>query len=350
MKLQSFLYKNKISLVGLILLFLGVFILKYGSLDIYIRPFTQVFLMGSSEGKDVLFFFLMGSMLLLSPLFGSEGFLRRKLSYFNYFKDWKGNDFLKIVIIIVIFTYIIGIILEIWLRMQFGVSMLTSFVSLIPSPTSSSILHSHVFKAVVGPCVSSMVMIPTGVHTGTSLLDYVPPIGFLIVLVFPLVYILGLFSIGERRDYHKVIVIFAISTTLIGLIDGGLFSTPAMVGLSGILGMYSLKMPFSPRNLITPTAIIASLIIIRVIFGVFGSNSEYYEVTVIGAPENIDLNGYEVLSLEKKGEKTIIHISPKYNEMILLNDLSRSLEGKSRGFFISWNFFSYFGPPKTGIS
>jgi hypothetical protein len=165
--------------------------------------------------------------------------------------------------------------------------------------------------------------------------------------VFPLVYLLGLFSIGERRDYHKVIVIFAISTSLIGLIDGGLFSTPAMVGLSGILGMYSLKMPFSPRNLITPTLIIASLIIIRVIFGLFGSNTDYYEVTVIGAPENIDLSSYDVLSVEKNGDKTIVRISPKYNEMVLLNDLSRSLEGKCSGFFISWNFFSYFGNSKT---
>lgn len=333
--------------MGVILLFLGVFILKYDALDAYIRPFTQIFLMGSSKGKDVLFFLLMGSMLVLSPLFGREGILRQKLSYFNYFKEWKGNDFLRVAIILVLFTYSLGIVLEIWLRMQFGVSLFTTFVSLIPSPTSSSILHSHIFKAVIGPYVSSMVMVPTNIHTGTSLLQYVPPIGFLIVLVFPLVYLLGLFSIGERRDYHKVIVIFAISTTLIGLIDGGLFSTPAMVGLSGILGMYSLKMPFSPRNLITPTLIIASLIIIRVIFGLFGSNTDYYEVTVIGAPENIDLSSYDVLSVEKNGDKTIVRISPKYNEMVLLNDLSMSLEGKCRGFFISWNFFSYFGNSKT---
>jgi hypothetical protein len=54
------------------------------------------------------------------------------------------------------------------------------------------------------------------------------------------------------------------------------------------------------------------------------------------------LSDYDVLSVQKQGEKTIIHIAPKYNEMILLNDLARNLEGKCQGFFISWNFFSYF--------
>ena len=83
-----------------------------------------------------------------------------------------------------------------------------------------------------------------------------------------------------------------------------------MVGLSGILGMYSLKMPFSPKNLITPTTIIALLIILRVILGVFGSNTDYYEVTVIGAGENLNLSDYDVLSVQNQGEKTIIHISP----------------------------------------
>lgn len=342
MKIQSYLYKYKISVIGLLLLLLGVYIFRYDNLDIYIRPLTQIFLMGSSEGKDVLFFLLMGSMLFISPLFTSKGYLRHKLSYFNYFKEWKANDFLKVSIIIVLLTYALGIIMEIWLRAQFGVSIFTAFVSLNPDPTSSSILHSHIFKAVLGPYLSSIVTVPTGVHTGTSLLQYVPSIGLLILIIFPLIYLLGLFSIGERRDYHQVIVIFAISNTLIGLIDGGLLSTPAMVGLSGILGMYSLKMPFSPKNLITPTVIIALLIILRVILGVFGSNTDYYEVTVIGAGENLNLSDYDVLSVQTQDNKTIIHISPKYNEMILLNDLARTLEGKCQGFFISWNFFSYF--------
>ena len=47
---------------------------------------------------------------------------------------------------------------------------------------------------------------------------------------------MGLLSTGDRRDFHVAIVIFATATTIIGIIDGGLFSTPALVGLSGILG------------------------------------------------------------------------------------------------------------------
>jgi hypothetical protein len=347
LKILSYIYKNKITIIGALLLCLGFFILKYDSLDIYIRPFTQIFLMGSSKGKDVLFFVLMGSMMFLSPLFISDGYIRNKLNYFKDFEDWRGNDFLKRAIILVILTYILGIILEIWVRAYFNVSIFTTFVSLVPNPTSSSILHSHIFKSVLGPFISSIVTVPSGVHVGTSLLNYVPSLGLLIIIIFPLVYIMGLFSIGERREYHRAIIIFSISTTLIGLIDGGLLSTPALVGLSGIIGMYSLKMPFSFKNLINPSLVIAFLIIFRVVLGILGSNTDYYEITVIGSSENIDLNDYSVISIEKQDGKIIFHISNQYNEMVLLNDLSKYLEGKSDGFFISGNFFSYFSSSNT---
>nr|WP_282730677.1 hypothetical protein [Methanobacterium alcaliphilum] len=328
--------------LGIILIILSVLLFLSDFLDPFITYFTHIFLMGSSEGKDVLFFTLMGTMLILSPLFIEKGYLKHKLDKVSYFKQLNQNDFLKIAIILVVFTYIMGLVMEIMVRQQLDVSIFTTFISLIPSPTSTSLTHSHIFKASISPIIKNFIIVPSQIHTGTSLLQYVPPLGPIALITLPLVYIIGLFSLGHRRDFHKVILIFALATTMIGMIDGGLFSTPAMVGLSGLLGIQALKIPFSPRNLITPTVIIGLLIILRVFLSLMGSNTEYYEVTIIGSTEPINLDGYDVVSYQKEGDRIILHLAPHYNEMVLLNELTKSLEGKARGFFISWNFFSFF--------
>ena len=61
--------RNNIILAGFIfILFAGVLFIT----DIFnpiIRPITRVFLMGSSKGKDILFFGLFGVFLILSQTF-----------------------------------------------------------------------------------------------------------------------------------------------------------------------------------------------------------------------------------------------------------------------------------------
>lgn len=299
--------------------------------------------MGSSKGKDIMFFCLMGSMLIISPLFSPKSYLNQKIHTLKPFEKWEKNDFLKMVIVIVLFTYIVGIILEIWLRVNTGVSVFTTFVSLNPSPSTSSILHSHMFKGAISPFLSSFISANSNIHTGGSLSNYIPAAGWIILLTIPVVYLGGMFSLGDRREYHKLIVLFALTTSMIGMIDGGLLSTPALVGLSGLLGMAALKMPFSFKNLISPTIIIAFLIILRVILGLFASVPDYYEVTIIGVPEEIELLDYNVLSTRVVNNKTIITLDSNYDEIYLINDLASSLEGKSEVFFISWNFYSFFG-------
>jgi hypothetical protein len=335
---------NNLFIVGLIFIIIGILLFFTDALNPFIRPFTHIFLMGSSKGKDIIFFLLMGSMLLISPIFTSEGYLKRKLSEVNYFSKWQGNDFLKIVIIALFSAYIMGLILEILVRLTFGVSIFTTFVSLVPTPSSSSIVHSHIFKAVLSPFLSSLIASGSTINTGKSLIQYISPIGLLVLIIMPLVYVMGLFSLGDRRDIHKFLVILGLSTSLIGIIDGSLFSAPALIGLSILLGTYSFKIPFSFKNLIKPSIIIFLLLSLRVFLGLIGSNTEYYEVTIIGATEPIELEGYPVTYAEVQGQKTILHIAPTYNEIFLLNALSKSLEGKCSGFFISWNFFSFFGP------
>ncbi len=333
---------NRLSLIGIILLIIGLIIVFTDLITPIIRPFTYTFLMGSSKGKDILFFFLMGSMLLISPLFSTKSYLYKKINTFNFFKSWNKNDFLKMVIILVLVTYAMGIIIEIWLRLNFDVSLFTTFVALEPHPNSTSILHSHVFKGAISPIFSSLVSFNSNIYTGESLIQYLPAVVGIIFLSVPLVYLGGLFSLGDRRDSQKAILIFALATSIIGMIDGGLLSTPGLVGLAGILGISAIKVPFNLKNLFTPALIIALLVILRVFLGLFLSVPDYYEVTVLGVSDDIELAGYEVLSSRTVNDKTIFKLNSNYNELELLNNLTLNLKGKAEGFFISWNFYSFF--------
>ncbi|MDI6881882.1 MAG: hypothetical protein QMC86_03475 [Methanothermobacter sp.] len=316
---------NRLTITGFIFMIIGVILLISDIIDPIITSFTHIFLMGSSEGKDIIFFSLMGSMLILSP----------------YIRNGKDKNFyLLITIILTISTYLIIIMAEFLIRAKVGVDPYTTFVTFNPAATTS-MTHSHLPKASLSPLTS--LVAPTHIHTASSLTGYTPP--FLLpwlLMILPLIYVFGLLSLGDRRDFHKVILIFAITTTIIGIIDGGLFSTPAMVGLSGMLGMRALKVPFSPKNLINPSIIIASLIILRIIIGLMLSTPEYYEVTLLQPKENIHLEGFKVLSSEKVDDKMIIRLSPDYNEIKLIDRLIIALNGECKGFFITWNFYSFF--------
>jgi hypothetical protein len=307
------------------------------SMDKIVLQLTYPFLMGSSQGKAIIFFFLMGSLLLLSTfLKNSKIFRNSKIT------NKPGNYYLKLVIILVISTYILGLILEIWIRTKFGVSIFTTFVSTSPSISSSSLIHSHVFKSILGTLISDLgIYVPLNIHTGVSMAQYVPKPALIIFVVFPVVYILGMFSLDNRNDIQRVILIFALSTSLIGMLDGGIFSAPALVGLSGLLGIYAIKKPFSPRNLLRPTYFIILLLMIRILLGLIGSNPDVYVVTVNGGNGEIDLPGFDVLDEKVVGEKTIITISSDLNELTFLNQIFNPLKDKYPIFFVSWNFYSF---------
>jgi hypothetical protein len=308
------------------------------SLDKIALQLTYPFLMGSSEGKAIIFFFLMGSLLILNQIENDfEMFKNSKLT------SKPGNYYLKLVIIIVSCTYVLGLIFEIWIRAKFGVSIFTTFVSTSQGISTSSIIHSHIFKSMLGLLITDTgVYVPLNIHTGISLAQYVPKFALIIFAVFPTVYILGLLSIDDRPDIQKVILIFAISTTLIGMVDGGLFSAPALVGLSGLLGIYAIKKPFSPRDLFKPSFIIILLLIIRILIGLIGSNPDVYEITVFGVDGQVDLPGFNVLDERVVGDKTIITVSSDMNELTFLNEIYTLLNGKNVPFFVSWNIYSFF--------
>lgn len=309
-------------------------IIFISSVDALVLKLTYPFLMGSSQGKSIIFFFLMGSLLILSQTIKNTR-VRNNLK--------SGNYYLKLVIIIVICTYIVGLLLEIWIRSKFGVSIFTTFVTTSPSVSTSSIIHSHVFKSMLGVLITDMgFYVPADIHTGISIAQYVPKIAMIIFFVFPTVYILGLLSIDYRRDFHAVILTFAIVTSLIGMLDGGLFSAPALTGLAGILGIYSMKKPFSPRDFIKPSMIIVVLIIVRIVLGLIGSHPDVYEVTVIGNYSNVEMNGFDVVNEKIVGENTVLTVSSNENELTFINQTFNLFKDRYPVFFVSWNIYSFF--------
>ncbi|ADL58866.1 hypothetical protein ISG34_06290 [Methanothermobacter marburgensis] len=318
---------------GIIFIALAITLFTTDILDPIITPFTHVFLMGSSEGKDVIFFTIMGTMFLLAPLFREGGVFGPQ--------GLDKNTYLYISAIVAFVTYLTGLAVEVAIRLEMGVSPFTTFISMNPA-ASTSLTHSHVFKASLSPITGLVVPVSSGIHTGSSLAGHIPFLLPVTIISITLIYILGLLSTGDRRDFHVAIVIFATASTIIGVIDGGLFSTPALVGLSGIIGMSALRVPFSPGNLKIPALIIASLVVLRVLLGIMGSVPGYYEVTIIEPSGTPSLEGLHVISEERKGDKLILKLSPEQNEMVLLDRLTRRLDGRCSGFFMTWNFFSFF--------
>ena len=323
----------------MILFSVMVFSTKF--LDSFILNITYIFLEGSSEGKSVLLFGIMGSMLLLYPLFNNNGRIMQKISSLSP-ANGNGNMYLKLAIIIVLLTYLIGILIEIIFRMKLGVSILTTFVAMDPSPASTSITHSHVFKSVLGDLISLVgVYVPGNIHTGTALIQYTSPLSLIVLITFPLTYLLGLISMNNRKNRYKVILAFAITTSLIGMLDGGLFSTPALVGLSGLLGIYAIKQPFSARDLLKPSFVIVLLIVLRVFIGIIGTNTEYHEITFLDETSPIDLSGYTVMSINSVDNKTTIRISSDRSDKTILTDMVQRSDGKVSGIILSWNIFSW---------
>lgn len=311
-------------------------------LDQIMLTLTYPFLEGSSQGKSLILFAVMGSMLLLYPLFKQDGLIANKISSLSSLLNFDGQKYLKFTIIIIFFTYLFGLLLEIWIRIKFGVSFFTMFVSYNSSASTSSLTHSHMLKSILGALIHFLgIHVSSDINTGFSLAQYIPTPAFAVFIAIPLAYITGIIALSQKRDLYKVILAFALTISLIGILDGGLFSTPALLGLFGLLGIYFIKNPFSPRDLAKPSFILILLIILRVSIGILGTNTDYHEITIVNPSENIDLTSYNVLSVEKEGNKMIIKVPGNIHDKALLLKLVEDLKGKCSGFFLSWNFFSW---------
>ncbi|WP_236951067.1 hypothetical protein [Methanobacterium subterraneum] len=144
------------------------------------------------------------------------------------------------------------------------------------------------------------------------------------------------------KDIYRVILAFALALALIGMVDGGLYSQPLLIGLGLLFILYFVKKHFQFRQLILPLALIFLVALSGLALELAGNNSSYHEIKVLNQFEPVDLSGYNVLSTEMQGNMTVIRIDTSQSDKTTLESLFKTYEGRADGFFITWNFFSYF--------
>ena len=376
---------NKYIPFGIILIIFGTLLFFLSGIDQFIRPFTQPVLMGSSKGKDILFFVLFGITIILSTFWDN-------VKLYEYFKNMSipkrlkdKNFYLKLSLILFLFTAIAGLIVELYLRNSLGISWNTILVIMKPSLTSTSILHSHLYKAIFGIILGMfLTYIPAGIHTGSSLSAYTPSVISVLFILIPITYIVMLISMQRRKAVPRIFLAFITTIGIIGLIDGGLFGTPCVGGIYGLLIlMYNneilegisdyitvkekrnilmiqlkeeldvIKSIFTGKvrenrksivkylKILIPHIALILIIALRFSIAFYGASPDSYELTIDDGHDLDSLNQYDVLNLTEHQNKTTVYVSNQYNEMELLNNLAVSLDGKCDWYSLSWNIYSY---------
>ena len=376
---------NKYIPFGIILIIFGTLLFFLSGIDQFIRPFTQPVLMGSSKGKDILFFVLFGITIILSTFWDN-------VKLYEYFKNMSipkrlkdKNFYLKLSLILFLFTAIAGLIVELYLRNSLGISWNTILVIMKPSLTSTSILHSHLYKAIFGIILGMfLTYIPAGIHTGSSLSAYTPSVISVLFILIPITYIVMLISMQRRKAVPRIFLAFITTIGIIGLIDGGLFGTPCVGGIYGLLIlMYNneilegisdyitvkekrnilmiqlkeelnvIKSIFTGKvrenrksivkylKILIPHIALILIIALRFSIAFYGASPDSYELTIDDGHDLDSLNQYNVLNLTEHQNKTTVYVSNQYNEMELLNNLAVSLDGKCDWYSLSWNIYSY---------
>ena len=352
---------NKTILVGILFIIIAGVLFITDILNPIIHPITYLFLMGSSKGKDILFFGLMGLFLISTQLF----------------KDLKvdSDKFLKISIILGSITLIAGILLEVLFRYQLGIGLNTIFMTTQKTVSSTSILHTHVLKSIFGELLTKTMgsHIQSGINTGAGLYAYIPDLAKIVIILLPILFFTILLSVRNRKFATTLIGSFSGTCLLIGALDGGLFSTPAIIGICGLI--FTKRNGFcveihlhnilkdthiacekcqaipphkNKKNLIIelikrylPFIIVILIILLRLSISVLGANTEYYEVDVINPTDNLELNDFPIENVTVSENKTVYIIDSNYNEMELLNDLKIPLNNSCDYFTQTWNIFSY---------
>ena len=356
---------NKTILLGFIFILLAGVIFASDILNPIIRPITHLFLMGSSKGKDIIFFGLMGLFLILSQVIE---------------KEMDVTKYLKISIIIGSVLLVLGIILEIIFRLQMDIGLNTVFCSMSSTMSSTSILHTHLLKSILGAALTQIIgpFIQSDINTGVGLYSYVPSIGFLVILLIPVLFVTLVLAIQKRPWFTTLLIAFFSSCLLIGAIDGGLWATPSLVGILGLFLVYrngyylnyivgtALKdenllkqnelMQPSYRNTglseirylfnrSLPYMIIILIVALRFTVAVAGAEPDYYTVEVVNANDTVDLGNISIEAIDYDANtnvnKTIFKVEPTYNEMELINDLKVPLNNSCEYYTVSWNVYSY---------
>ena len=355
---------NKTILIGAAFILLAGIIFFTDMLTPIIRPVTYLFLMGSSKGKDIIFFGLLGLFLISSQIIK---------------KDIDTTKYLKISIVLGAVLLILGILLEVIFRMQMGIGLNTVFCSMTNGMSSTSILHTHLLKSILGEVLTQIIgpFIQSDINTGVGLYAYLPNFAFLAVLLIPILFATLILSIQKRPWFTNFLMATFSSCLLIGILDGGMFATPSYVGLFGLYldyrnGYYinyiigkalNDKRLLEENELIQPVYkkheskkvrylfnrfliwfVVLAIIFLRFTIAFAGAEPDYYTVDVVNPSGDIELGNVSanIINWEKTDlNKTTYHIDPNYNEMKLINDLKVPLNNSCEYYTVSWNIYSY---------
>ncbi len=341
-------YKNfkltKSIIAGIILILIGGILLVTSFLDIYVTTLLWPLLEGSSEGKTVLFLGLLGILLIISSLF-------RQTSIFTRIYDENNDYHLKYVasvIIILLACAFIGLIIEFYIRSQFGVSYFTILTSMHPYASTTSPMHSHLYKSILGNLLVDFA--PMHVNTGSSILNFGLPFSLIIIPVWIYAFFVGLFSISNMKSAERILSLFALALALIGILDGGLFSQPFLIGLFILLVAYYSNGRLNFRKmdlnyLINPVVIIGYILLIAIIIEVGGTNSDIHTLTVINQTGDVNMTEFDVISVDVNGDATTYVLNTTMHDKELIIDVFNTFENNSDVTFMSWNFYSYLDNP-----
>ncbi|AMD18428.1 hypothetical protein TL18_02775 [Methanobrevibacter sp. YE315] len=313
--------------------------------------------MGSSKGKDIMFFGLLGLFMILSQA------IDREIDVTKY---------LKMSIIIGSILLVSGIILEIVFRMQMGIKLNTVFCSMSNTMSSTSILHTHLLKSILGKVLTQIMgpFIQGGINTGVGLYSYVPSAGFLVILLIPILFATLVLACQKRPWFTTSLIAFFSSCLIIGAIDGGMWGTPALVGILGLYLVYrngyylnyivgsilndeellrenesiqptyrniGLSKTRYLFNRFLPYIIVIFIIALRFTIALAGAEPDYYTVEIANISDNVD---FGAIPIEKISNERY-HVDSSYNEMELINDLKIPLKDKCEYYTVSWNAYSY---------
>lgn len=347
---------NKIILSGVILILFGGLLFTTDIFTPFIRPITYLFLMGSSKGKDILFFALFGFLLIVSQLIKSKVNTKK---------------FLLITILSSTAIFAVAIILELYLRLALGIDFNTIFVNVNPSISTTSILHSHLIKSVLGEFLVNTIspFIGSGINTGASLYSYISPFTAIIVVLVGILFVSMILAIQKRTPLITVLLCFFSTILFIGCFDGGIMGTPGALGLFGCILVYlkednllTVARHIKERNFKefarkstpkkigikyllkrgSPYFIGLAIVLLRISISIVGASPEYYEVDIYNPDDGLDLRDeYPVKQVSHEDGKDSYHIDSSLNEMKLTNDLSETLNHSCDYYTVSWNVYSY---------
>lgn len=354
---------NKIILSGIILILFGGLLFISDVLTPFIRPITYLFLMGSSKGKDILFFTLFGLFLILSQIYKIKSF------------KFKANNFLLISIIIAFIILTIAILLEVYLRLKLGININTIFVNINPSFSTTSILHTHLPKSIIGKILTTTInpLIGSNINTGVSLYSYVSSFSIPLLVLIVLLFFTEILALQKKKTSMIVLLSFFEILLFIGCFDGGIMGTPGALGLFGCIWIYideknillfgkELKDKKNPIKALksyiekyernkpmkdklkrySPYIIGLIIILLRLSISILGANPEFYEVNIFNPADNVNLtNQYPIEYIDISDNKITYHMDSYLNEHDLTNNLHKSLNNSCDYYTVSWNFYSY---------